>query len=148
YKLLSSSPNELRYIYEIEEGIENRLIAHVSEAHSFADFMTQIKTKRYTWTRLQRICLHILTNTKKNEMNVADKPVPYLRLLGMTEAGRQYLNKMKKQLSVPVISKLSAYGTEISLDIRAAKLYNMVLPHNQDQEYKETPIYIKQTELT
>lgn len=152
YKLLSSCPKELQDIYEVEEGIENRLLANVSKADSFADFMTRIKTKRYTRTRLQRICLHILTNTKKNEMQVAETPVPYLRLLGMSEAGRNYLSQKKKAFNIPVISKLSAYrGSEVALDIRASNLYNMILPinhHDTAQEYKERPIYLTKKELT
>lgn len=149
YKLLSSTPQEITEIYEIEEGIENRLLSYVGEADSFVDFMTRVKTKRYTWTRLQRMCLHILTNTKKSDMQVARQPVPYLRLLGMSEAGREYLRQHKKRFSIPVISKLSAYvGHEIDVDIRAAKLYNMILPIQAKQEFEETPIYLKKEELT
>ncbi len=55
--------------------------------------MEALKTKRYTWTRLQRICAHILTNTKKTEMTMHRKKRTYLRLLGMTSKGKKYLSK-------------------------------------------------------
>ncbi len=58
----------LREIYEVEEGLENRLLGAAVTARNFKEFMEKVKTKRYTWTRLQRICVHILTNTKKSEM--------------------------------------------------------------------------------
>lgn len=152
YRLLSSSPEELKAIYEVEEGIENRMLAHVIDADSFKDFMMRIKTKRYTWTRIQRICLHILTNTKKNEMDVADKQIPYLRLLGMSEKGRQYLSENKKQITIPIISKLSAYKeVDIAVDIRASKLYQMAIsPEKQElyQDFTATPIYQEKKERT
>jgi predicted nucleotidyltransferase len=151
YKLLQSSAEELRGIYEVEEGIENRLLNQVIHAESFLDFMNRVKTKRYTWTRIQRICLHVLTNTKKSEMNVGNKPVPYLRLLGMSEKGRLYLNKQKRQIGIPLISKLSSYNhDEITPDVRASKIYRLGLTSGSQKlnnEYSETPIYIPKKEL-
>ena len=37
--ILQSSPEELREIYEVEEGLENRLLAAALEAASFKEFM-------------------------------------------------------------------------------------------------------------
>lgn len=147
FKLLQSSPDELKDIYEVEEGIENRLLATVMQADSFHEFMTKLKTKRYTWTRLQRICLHILTNAKKTEMKNVASGVSYLRLLGMSEQGRQYLNKQKHQFHLPLISKLSAYkGNETNLDIRASRIYSLGLlsqnnKENLNKEFKEIPVF-------
>lgn len=124
YKLMQCGPDELKEFYEVEEGLENRLIAAASAANNFQQFMEAIKTKRYTWTRLQRVCLHILTNTRKKQMETSKRTADYLRLLGATEKGRAYLNYRKKDLSLPVISKLSAFsGPDLELDIKAARIY-------------------------
>lgn len=124
YKLLQSSPAEIRDFYEVEEGLENRLLSTAASSKSFHEFMESIKTKRYTWTRLQRVCLHILTNTKKEEMKKPQNTVNYLRLLGATEKGREYLKQNKKNFTIPVISKLSAYSDpDLDLDIKASRIY-------------------------
>ena len=124
YKLLQSNPSELRGFYEVEEGLENRLLAAAASSESFQQFMEYIKTKRYTWTRLQRVCLHILTNTSKTTMKTSQKTVNYLRLLGATEKGRSYLNHKKKDFSLPLVSKLSAFSDpDIDLDIKASRIY-------------------------
>lgn len=124
FKLLQCSPMELRSYYEVEEGLENRLLSSVSSASSFHEFMEAIKTKRYTWTRLQRVCLHILTNTKKSEMKGTHKTADYLRLLGATEKGREYLRVQKKNFTLPIISKLSAFSSPyLDLDIKASKIF-------------------------
>jgi predicted nucleotidyltransferase len=124
YKLLQSSPTEIRDFYEVEEGLENRLLSTAASSSSFHEFMESIKTKRYTWTRLQRVCLHILTNTKKDEMKKTQNTVNYLRLLGATKKGREYLKLYKKNFTLPVISKLSAYSDpDLDLDIKASRIY-------------------------
>lgn len=149
YRLLHNRPEELREIYEVEEGIEHRLIAAALDSSNFKEFMQKIKTKRYTWTRLQRICVHILTNTKKAEMKSTPEKAAYLRLLGMTKNGKEYLNKYKSQFSLPLISKLSAYkGNDIFLDIKASRVYsfgleNQIMDNLLRQEYKQPPIYIE-----
>lgn len=149
YRLLQMSAPELKEIYEMEEGLENRIMHSAIKAGTFHEFMESIKTKRYTWTRLQRACVHILTNTKKEEMLPQPKSASYLRLLGMSEEGRIYLNRQKGSLGLPLISKLSSSPEEVlRQDIRAARIYASALPHPQRQkllemEYTQPPIYLK-----
>lgn len=129
YKIMTTSTNNIRSIYEVEEGLENRLKHFISHATSFQDFMEQIKTKRYTWTRLQRLCTHLLTNTTKEEMHFmdTDHTSPYIRLLGMSKQGQAYLSSIKKQVHIPVISKLSSFEHPLlHLDIKAANTYYMI----------------------
>jgi predicted nucleotidyltransferase len=149
FRLLHSDSAELREIYEVEEGIENRLIAAALDSFTFKEFMEKVKTKRYTWTRLQRICVHILTNTKKAEMSGTLEKASYLRLLGMTTRGKEYLNKNKSHFKLPLISKLSAYKENgISLDIKASRVYSLGIGKQKGinllhQEFKQPPIFVK-----
>ncbi|MBD8068407.1 nucleotidyltransferase [Bacillus sp. PS06] len=132
YKILTTSASELANLYEIEEGLEHRFKNEMLASHSFHEFMEKIKTKRYTWTRLQRACLHILTNTSKADMKTgaADMHLPsYIRLLGMSQKGQSYLSSIKKEIELPLISKLSAFNNEqIKLDINASYAYSMGFP--------------------
>jgi predicted nucleotidyltransferase len=149
YRLLQSSPEELSEFYEVEEGLENRLLAAASASNSFKQFMESIKTKRYTWTRLQRVCLHILTNTRKDQMKSAKNTVNYLRLLGATEKGRSYLNLRKKEFGLPLVSKLSAFSDpDLKLDTRAARIYALGLNGSGQEkllaeEFAQPPIMLK-----
>lgn len=128
YHLISSKPAELRSIYEVEEGIEYRLIEAAHKTSSFQDFMETVKTKRYTWTRLQRMCVHILTNTLKEQMTSEAHYPSYIRLLGMTTKGREYLNHVKKRMNLPLIAKASAYRKQLTADIKATNIYALGLP--------------------
>jgi predicted nucleotidyltransferase len=131
YALLTKTKEELATIYEAEEGLENRLLAHIAQATSFTTFMETIKTKRYTWTRLQRLCLHILTNTTKEQMASAytDKTVPYIRLLGMNQQGQRYLSFMKKKIELPLLANTKAFSHPLlELENKASAVYTSILP--------------------
>jgi predicted nucleotidyltransferase len=149
FHLLQASTEELKEIYEVEEGLENRLHTLAIKCDSFTQFMNELKTKRYTRTRLQRILTHILTHIKKEEMVLEKEKVAYLRLLGMTELGRTYLNRLKKDCRVPIISKRSSFShPQISIDTKAARIYALGIPNPFKQkaidlEYTQQPIYIK-----
>ncbi|MDQ0272385.1 nucleotidyltransferase [Cytobacillus purgationiresistens] len=148
YRLLHSTPDELRRVYEVEEGIENRFLHLAWQAESFKAFMEGLKTKRYTWTRLQRICVHILTNTLKEEMQSTHNTAEYLRLLGMTDKGREYLNKNKTKLDLPLISRITTRDQEkLALDIKASRIYALAGTKKVQQEllaqdFKQPPIII------
>ncbi|MBO1004918.1 nucleotidyltransferase [Pseudogracilibacillus auburnensis] len=150
YKLLTMSNVELKEIYEVEEGLENRLLKAAPIADSFLSFMESIKTKRYTWTRLQRICVHILTNTKKETVQGLKDHPTYARLLGMNEHGRNYLNKIKKDVNIPILANASAFKDEmLTMDLKAANIYAQVLkePHRTKllkMEFNQPPIYFRE----
>ncbi|MBT2687917.1 nucleotidyltransferase [Bacillus sp. ISL-47] len=148
YRLIHLLPEQLETIYEMEEGLEHRFLAAALQAETFQQFMEQIKTKRYTWTRLQRACVHILTNTAKEEMPSEPAKAAYLRLLGMSKNGREYLNKHKADLPIPLISRVSSQVRNLlHLDIKASRVYAMGVKGRQQQvllhqEFKQPPIMI------
>jgi len=147
--LMQTNTDELKEIYEVEEGLENRLQSLAIKCESFTQFMSELKTKRYTWTRLQRILTHILTHSKKEDMRVDKEKVSYLRLLGMTEKGRTHLHRLKKDCPIPIISKRSSFSNpQIEIDTKAARIYAMGLPAANRQkalelEFTQQPIYVR-----
>lgn len=147
--LLQTTAEDLKDIYEMEEGLENRFLHLAVKAENFSQFMNALKTKRYTWTRLQRALTHILTRTKKEVLKMEEEKVTYLRLLGMTENGRAYLNRYKKDISLPIIVKRSSYDDPLlQLDSKAARIYALGLPQKYRQkalelEFSQQPIYIE-----
>ena len=132
YRLLTMEREDIRHIAEVEEGIEHRLQKAIAHATSFHGFLSAIKTKRYTWTRLQRICTHILTNVTKKEMAQAhkNKKATYIRLLAMNEIGRAYVRKVKKQTTLPIVTNVKhIYDDPVyHIEKKAAQAYMCILP--------------------
>src|SRR5699024_9297657 len=80
----------------------------------------------YTWTRIQRMFTHLLTNTLKEDYDDENDSVSYIRLLGMTETGQQYLNQYKKDFAIPLITSLTR-ETHLDLDEKASLAYYSIL---------------------
>ncbi|MCU5602512.1 nucleotidyltransferase [Bacillus cereus] len=130
YKLMTMSPGDLRHIYEIEEGLEHRILSKIQNSSSFYSFMEALKTKRYTWTRLQRACTHILTNTTKKEIRSAniEQHAPYIRLLGMSQKGQTYLSKNKKKIELPILTHTKTFDhAALDIEKKANSVYFSIM---------------------
>lgn len=125
YTVLRDGPERLREIADVTEGIEFLLFNAAKEAETFDAFMEIVKSKRYTWTRIQRMLTHIYTSFTYEQRE--QMPVPaYLRLLGMTKQGQAYLQANKKQFKLPVVSRAASFTHPgHRFDIHAATLYAM-----------------------
>jgi len=137
YKISTMSVEELRQIHGIEEGLEYRFKQTIHKATNFQDWMNLIKTKRYTWTRLQRSLTHILTNTKTEEVKEISSmtQAPYVRLLGMTERGQQYISQQKKDMECPLISQLhKGEHPYLSIEERSVDSYLSIIRPDIKQE--------------
>lgn len=131
YRISTMSHIELRAINGVIEGLEYRIKDKIKQALSFKDLIEAVKTKRYTWTRLQRIFVHILTNTKKTDLlNLGDNPtVPYIRPLALSKKGRGFLKQQKKEINVPIYSQLTRNQDPLLvIEERASDAYYSILP--------------------
>ena len=119
--LLRSTEDELKSIYMMTEGLENRLIEYIKQAESYAEFLTLIKTKRYTWTRLSRLLIYVLLNI--TEYDVSERELPTaVRVLAMNVTGQYYLSTLKdKHIFTNINKKSRQYFKD---EIKATEIYN------------------------
>lgn len=150
YRVSTMTSSELSKIHDVSEGLEHRIIATEKRATSFYHWMSLLKTKRYTWTRLQRIFTHILTNSGKEEMKlVHEETLPYIRMLGFNDSGRKYLNARKKDIKLPIETKLRRnQPLLLNMEERAINAYYSILPgkikENLLKQERRLPIYEKE----
>ena len=84
--------------------------------------------------------LHILVGFTKEEAN--NISIDYIRILGFTRRGQEYLNKIKKELPIPLVM---GYKKNISkaldIELRATKIYSLVTDMTLiKREYQIKPI--------
>ncbi len=92
------------------ESIANRIIKNRYHFSSFTQFCAQNKSRDITYTRMNRILLHLIlqmTQTDVKQYKETDY-IPYLRILGFRKDSAVLLSALKKSAKVPVISKLSS----------------------------------------
>ena len=87
---------ELKDIQDLEIGLENRLYKYSLENLKFEDFFNEVLTKRITISRLQRILLHSLFGLTENITDKVKNKVPFVKILGFSTKGQEYLNYLKK----------------------------------------------------
>lgn len=124
YQILVSTPAELQTTKGVVEGFEYRILEYISRSSSFDDLMKHLKTKRYTYTNIQRQMLNILLNLKKSEFQL-DKT----RLLAANSKGRQFIRE--KDLKGFLMTKVSKTDFETNYQItkRADDIYQLVSPY-------------------
>lgn len=100
YQLAKSTIEELREIYQVDEGIEYRIKKILPQAASFQQFMELLKTKRWPWVRLQRMCVYILLGIKRIDIEEYFKRELILpsqiTVLAFNSNGRAYLKALKE----------------------------------------------------
>lgn len=77
----------------MSEGIEYRLKQAALTSPNFEQFLRDAKTKRFTYARLQRLCVYILLQVNRVELPTE---VRYARVLGFNSVGQQHLSQLKK----------------------------------------------------
>ena len=65
YKILSLGKVGIEQIYDVSEGLENRIYEASLKVENYSDLVNLIATKRYSNKKILRALLHILTNTTK-----------------------------------------------------------------------------------
>lgn len=150
YKLLSSSPEDLRKIFSVREGIEYRLIEMAKKSSTLEDLIMGIKTKRYLRTGIQRMLTHILLNITKEDMLYFNKSDShYGRLLAASSNGLSLLNLIKRKglSDMPLITNINkevhsstSIAKLLKYDILANDIYNLVSLPLRKQDFSD---YIK-----
>ncbi|PMC20231.1 nucleotidyltransferase [Staphylococcus pettenkoferi] len=133
YAITAQTADELEEIYMVNEGLESRLQRINQQTTDFECLISELKTKRYTRTYLQRMLMHVLLNTKKSDVD-HEQPLQGVRILGMTQAGQRYLKHVKKRYPerqfITNVNQRSA--SLFAPEIRATQIYNLVSGHQED----------------
>ncbi len=139
YILRSSTKDDLKDIFNINEGLENRILKQ-KDFDSTQELINKLLTRRYTNSKIKRSLAHILCNTKKSLIKSFD--IPYLRILGMNKIGQAYLSEIKHDLKVPLIAKVSeGIHPYLDAEIRASKVYSLVSDKDVFKEEFKQPIF-------
>ncbi len=138
YKLISEI-NELEKYDDVKEGIDKRIKKVILKVNSYQELIDKIKSKRYPYTKLNRMFLHILMNLK----SIKNLSLNYIRVLGFSNRGRAYLKEIKDKLDIPIVTNYKDIDDEVlKLELRATILYLHIIKREDkiNEELKSVPI--------
>lgn len=152
YSIITKSKN-LDEIFEVNEGIENLIIQNIKKAKNLEDLIKLTKSKRYTYTKIRRIMFNILLDIKKAEINQIKSnnyKIPYVKLIGFDDKGRDILKKIKSQSDIEIINKLSSYKAKdeyssmfLKKELNSTQIYNLDKKSYYFDDFLTSPIYLK-----
>ena len=135
YNLRKMSVKEIAELPDVSEGLENLIKNAANSCNNLIELVNIIKSKRYTQTRIQRILLYTLLGITKKDMETSKKVVPYARILGFSEKGKELLSDIcrinsKIQMVVSVkkyleTSNIKPLKEMLQKDIFATDIYTL-----------------------
>lgn len=141
YKLLSTSSKELSEIFLVSEGIQNHLKKNAEVYDDFDTFLQASTSRRYSRSRISRICMHILLNHKKELVETFNNDK--IRILGVREDALSYLKELEIGTKIGDFDRV-----QIEPELNATQIYQLfsqeknllqqeiskmiILPTNQD----------------
>lgn len=147
YKLRSASKDEIRNIFDVSEGLENRILSAAARSKSLDELYESIKSKRYSLARIRRVVMSSLLGINKQLVNL--KP-QYVRVLGFNSKGLEILKLAKDKSKIPIVTKTSdmkSLNKDANLVFRsemlASDIYNLTLPKVFPSSYEATRKIIK-----
>ena len=106
---------DLKKYQDIDISLNSLLKKNILKSNNVEELISNVKHKNYTYNRIKRCLVHILCCLDKK-----DYKLEHIRILGFNSKGRQYLNKIKKEVTLSLLTKYDNY--ELLVD----NIYNLI----------------------
>jgi predicted nucleotidyltransferase len=135
YSVKTATADEIKNIYDVSEGIHNRFIESAPKFKDFNELLLNVKTKRYTYTRLKRIVLRMLLKIDKDtvaQIYKIDK-LPFIKVLAFNGNNKELLSNISADTDIiirnsNIVKKQTPlYSALAEIEDRANAVYNMLL---------------------
>lgn len=140
YILRKMSAQEIAELPDVSEGLEFSIKKASNSCNSIVEFLSIVKSKRYTSTRLQRILLYALLGITKMDMEVSKKTIPYARILGFNRYGESLISEINRcNPKLKLITSVKKFVDEnsnknltllLNKDIFATNVYTLGFEYN------------------
>ena len=137
YKIITE--DNLSIYQTVDKEIIKKLKKEILNSNNIDEYIKRIKTKRYTYNKISRMLLHILTNFTKEKAKKYNK-ISYIRVLGINNTGKNILNNIKKEIEIPIISKITKEKDPmLEYELEVDKIYYLNSTYTNDKliYYKE-----------
>lgn len=133
YRLLelSHTGQDLSAFADVSSDLAGRIRAQLLQFSSYTERIQSLKTRQYTYTRISRSLLHIL-------LGITDAQIAgyrrhdyalYARILGFRKDAAPLLAAMKKQSSIPLVTKTADAADILSADALAMFRQDLYCSH-------------------
>jgi len=126
--------DDLTKYQDVDENLDNLFKKHILNSNNIDELIMNVKSKNYTYNKIKRCLVHILCGFNKQ-----DCIIEYVRVLGFNEKGQQYLNKVKKLVSIPIITN---FDKTLENEFKVSKIYSLITDDEILKKELKGPIII------
>ncbi|MGX7079260.1 tRNA(Met) cytidine acetate ligase [Gemella parahaemolysans] len=131
YKILTLGKGGIKKIYDVSEGLENRIYEAALKVENYRNLVKKIATKRYSNKKIQRVLLHILTNTLKEDYK-ENFSTNNFRVLAVKKDKTAIIREINRDDKIILHSLLNSKNSmNFEQDIKVARIYEMLF-NNKD----------------
>lgn len=126
YKILTLGKVGIEKIYNVSEGLENRIYEASLKVENYSDLVNLIATKRYSNKKIQRVLLHILTNTTKEDFK-ENFSTNNFRVLAVKKDKAAIIREINREGKIILHSLLNSKNSmNFEQDIKVARIYELL----------------------
>ena len=126
YKILTLGKVGIEKIYDVSEGLENRIYEASLKVENYSDLVNLIATKRYSNKKIQRVLLHILTNTTKEDFK-ENFSTNNFRVLAVKKDKAAIIREINREGKIILHSLLNSKNSmNFEQDIKVARIYELL----------------------
>jgi predicted nucleotidyltransferase len=144
YKALTEKNLSMENLFDVGEGLHNRIYKCINSSNSLEELIRKTKTKRYTYTRLSRILTQYFIGFETfNQKVLLKSKSDYVRVLGFNRKGTEILNSIKNNSNMKIITKFPKDLTDdmLKLDFATTKAYSILNKNvSFNDDYLKSPI--------
>lgn len=134
YILKRMTLKEIKNLPDVSEGLEYKIKENCIKSATLEDLILNIKSKRFTNARIQRILIYALLGVTKQDLSMSKNIIPYARLLGFSHNGKELISKIiKKNKNINLITSLKKFENFcvdinlkrlLEIDMLSTQIYN------------------------
>lgn len=149
YRLRMLTPRQIALSCQCSEGLEN-VLKRAESCTSLSEAVAECSGKRYPASRIRRLLLQLLLYHAAEDFAQAEPA--YLRILAFNGQGRSLLKDIKKNSSLPLLTKLGrdpfrnqskAFRQQLELDIAASDLLALLQQRPSGSDFLTSLYYRK-----
>ena len=127
YVLRKMSLEQITSLPDVSEGLQYSIKKAADECNTVDELIKNVKSKRYTQTRIQRILIYALLDINKKDIEDSKNTIPYARILAFNSKGRQLISKiMKANSNIYMITSVNKFIEENTQKESSEKMLKML----------------------
>ena len=137
YKIIASDVEQLQKICGVSEGLEYKIKKEVLFSTSTEELILNVKSKRYTYSRISRILCCILLDITKAKLRTLINEPPKVKLLAINKERAQILSLLNNYYISPLDAEKQTISTKLSSEtnVLSTQIYSIYSDFIGDEDY-------------